>query len=115
MIDTMGKRPRKPPIQCWSCGGDHMYRYFPHRGEKVRTIHNVQEDETMEDMGRNVSGIYAALVNKQVDFQSHMIEVEGKINNQSIAIFIDSRDSHSYQDPKMVETFDFPRSKLGKP
>jgi hypothetical protein len=37
MIETRGKRPRKPPIQCWGCGGDHMYRYFPHTGEKVRT------------------------------------------------------------------------------
>jgi hypothetical protein len=26
MTETMGKRPRKPPIQCWGCGGDHMYR-----------------------------------------------------------------------------------------
>jgi hypothetical protein len=44
-----------------------------------------------------------------------MIEVEGKINNQPIAILIDSRATHSYLDPKMVEIFHFPRSKLGKP
>jgi hypothetical protein len=24
MTETMGQRPRKPPIQCWGCGGDHM-------------------------------------------------------------------------------------------
>ena len=34
-----------------------------------------------------------------------MIEVEGKINDQPIAILIDSRDSHSYLDLKMVERF----------
>ena len=50
MTDTLGKRPKKPPIQCWGCGGDHMYRYFPHRCEKVRTVHNVQQVETVEDM-----------------------------------------------------------------
>jgi hypothetical protein len=31
-----------------------------------------------------------------------MIEVEGKINDQPIAILIDSRSSHSYLDTKMV-------------
>jgi hypothetical protein len=70
--------------------------------------------ETMEDMGRNVPRIYATLDNKQAEFQSHMIEVEGMIKNQTIAILIDSGSSHSYIDPKMVERFHFPRSKHGK-
>jgi hypothetical protein len=65
-------------------------------------------------MGRNVPRIYAALDNKQVEFQSHMIEVEGKINNQTIAILIGSGGSHIYVDPNIVERFHFPRSKIGK-
>jgi predicted aspartyl protease len=44
-----------------------------------------------------------------------MIEVEGKINNQPIFILIDSGASYSYLAPKMVERFQFPKSKLGKP
>ena len=32
-----------------------------------------------------------------------MIEVEGMIHNQSISILIDSRGSHSYIDPNLVE------------
>jgi hypothetical protein len=44
-----------------------------------------------------------------------MIEVEGKINNQTIYILIDLRAIHSYLDPKMVERFQFPKRKLGKP
>jgi hypothetical protein len=43
-----------------------------------------------------------------------MIEVEGMINNQTIAILIYSKDSHSYIHPKMVEILHFPRSKHGK-
>jgi hypothetical protein len=43
-----------------------------------------------------------------------MIEVEGMINNQTIAILIDLGGSHNYIDPKMVEIFHFPRSKHGK-
>jgi hypothetical protein len=59
----------------------------------------------MEDIGIRVPRIYAALDNKQVEFQSHMIEVEGMINNHAFTILIDSGDSHSYIDPKVVERF----------
>jgi predicted aspartyl protease len=64
-------------------------------------------------MGIYVSSIYVALDNKQVEYQSHMIEVEGMINNQTIAILIDSGASHSYIDPNMVESLQFPKSKNG--
>jgi hypothetical protein len=43
-----------------------------------------------------------------------MIEVEGMINNQNIAILIDSGSSHSYIDPKMVESLHLLRRKHGK-
>ena len=92
-----------------------MFRDCPHRGEKGRTVHNVQQAEKVEDMGRKMARIYATLDNKQAKYQSHMIEVEGMINNQTIAILIDSGASHSYIDPKMVERLHLPRSKLGKP
>jgi hypothetical protein len=68
----------------------------------------------MEDMGRYVPRIYVALDNKKVEYQFHMIEVEGMINNQTLAILIDSEASHSYIDPKMVESLQVPRSKHGK-
>jgi hypothetical protein len=65
-------------------------------------------------MGRNVPRIYVSLNNKQAEYQSHMIEVEGMINSQTLAILTDSRASHSYIDPKMVESLHLPRSKHGK-
>ena len=92
-----------------------MYIDFSQRHEKVRNFHNVQQVATLEDMGRNISRIYAALDKKKSYFESHMIEVEGKINDQTIVILIDSKSSHSYLYSKMVERFQFPRSKLGKP
>jgi hypothetical protein len=61
MIDTGGKRPRHEPIQCWDCKGDHLYRDCPHRKDKVRVVHNVQQDEIVEDMGRIFPRIYASL------------------------------------------------------
>jgi hypothetical protein len=44
-------------------------------------MHNIQEANAVEDTGRSMQRIYVALDNKQVEFQSHMIELEGKINN----------------------------------
>jgi hypothetical protein len=102
MTETVGKNSRKQPIQCWGCGRDHMHRDFPQGGEKVRTSHSVKQTAIVEDMGRNVPKIYAALDNKQAHFQSHVIEVEGKINDQPIVILINSVDSHNHLDPNMV-------------
>jgi hypothetical protein len=80
----------------------------------VRVVHNVQQVETIEDMGSSIPRIYAGLDNKQEEYQSHMIEVEVMINNHPFTILIDSRDSHSYIDPRMVEILQFPIRKHGK-
>jgi hypothetical protein len=68
----------------------------------------------MEDMGGNMPRIYAALDNKQAEYQSPMIEVEGKIDNQPIQILIDSGDSHSYINSNVVERFHLQMSKHNK-
>jgi hypothetical protein len=46
-------------------------------------------------MGGNMPRIYAALDNKKTKYQSPMIEVEGKIDNQLIYILIDYGAIHS--------------------
>jgi hypothetical protein len=43
-----------------------------------------------------------------------MIEVQGMINNQPFTILIDSRASHSYVDPRVVESLHLSRSKHEK-
>jgi hypothetical protein len=43
-----------------------------------------------------------------------MIEVEGMIKNQPFIVLIDSGDSHSYIDPRVVENFHLSRSKHEK-
>jgi hypothetical protein len=65
-------------------------------------------------MGMRVPKIYAVLDNKQDEFQSHMIEVEGIINNHAFTILIDSGASHIYIDPKVLERLCFSRSKHDK-
>jgi hypothetical protein len=101
-------------MQCWGYNGDHRYIDFSHIKYKVRMVHNVQQEEAMEDMGARVPRIYVSLGNKQAKFQSHMIKVEVMINNHAFTILIDLGDSHSYIDPKVVEIFPLPRSKHEK-
>jgi hypothetical protein len=73
---------------------NHMCRYFPQRSDKVSIVLNVQQAVIVEDMGISVPRIYTTLDNKQAEFLSHMIEVEGKINDQPISILIDSKAIH---------------------
>jgi hypothetical protein len=65
-------------------------------------------------MGSKMLRIYAALDNKQAEFQSHMIEVEGTINNRPLVILIDSGASHSYVDPRVVDSLHLMRNKHEK-
>jgi hypothetical protein len=81
--DSLGKRGR-PLIQCWGCKEDHVYKDLLHRKDRVKTVHNLQEATIVEYMGR----IYAALDDQQEEYQSNMIEVEGKIINHPISILM---------------------------
>jgi hypothetical protein len=107
--DSLGKRGI-PPIQCWGCKEDHLYKDCPHRKDRVKTMQNIQEATTVKDMGR----IYAALNDRQEEYQSNMIEVEGKIVNQLVAILIDLGAIHCYIDPKIVDRLHLEKIKLGK-
>jgi hypothetical protein len=113
-VEVSGKMSRPPPMECWGCKENHRYRDCPHRNDKVRVLHNVQQAETVEDMGSRIPRIYAALDNKQAEYQSHMIEVEGMIKNQPFTILVDSGASHSYIDPRVVESLHLIRSKHEK-
>jgi hypothetical protein len=114
MAEVGGKRPRNTPMECWGCKGDHRYRDYLQKSDKVRAIHNVHQEKIVEDMGRRVLIIYVDLDNKQVEFQSHMIEFQGMIDNYALTILIDLGASHSYVDPKVVQRFQLPRIKHGK-
>jgi hypothetical protein len=111
MEDSLGKRGRLP-IKCWGCKEGHMYKDFPHREDEMRTLHNILEAATMEDTGKNIPRMYASLEDQQAERQSHMIKMEGKIVNQHVSILIDLEESHSYIDPKIVDTFHLMKSKL---
>jgi len=47
MIDSLGMRLRQQPIKFWGCENDLMYKYCPHRGDKINTLHNIKQDDTL--------------------------------------------------------------------
>jgi hypothetical protein len=55
----------RPPIHYWGGKEDHLYKDFPHRGDKMKTMHNIQEASIVEDMGISIPRIYAALEYRQ--------------------------------------------------
>jgi hypothetical protein len=86
MTDSLRKRPRQQPTKCWGCEGDYMYKDCTHRGDKKKIFHGIKKEEIVEDMGKTMPRIYVALENRQEYYQSHMVEVEGKIDNHPIDI-----------------------------
>lgn len=47
MKEPLGKRGILP-LKCFGCQKYHLYRYFPHMDEKLRTFPNIQEATPME-------------------------------------------------------------------
>ena len=68
MDDVGEQRSRQTPIQCWGCKKNHKYRDCPHKNGKAIVVHNVQQDETVEDVGSRMPRIYATLDNKQAEY-----------------------------------------------
>jgi hypothetical protein len=68
------------------------------------TIHNLQEATTVGDMGKYIHKINVSLEGRQVDHQSTVVEIEGKIQNKQVSILIDPGESLSYITPSLVES-----------
>ena len=61
----------------------------------------------MDQVARKVPRIYATLEDRQADHQSGMVEVAGKIVEQSVSILIDPGSTHSYITHRVIEICDF--------
>ena len=55
------------------------------------------------DLARTMPRINTALENMQAEYQTSMVEVEGKLNQTPISILIDPGASLSYISPDLVE------------
>ena len=65
-------------------------------------------------MERYVPRIYAALEDRQENHQSIMVQIQGKIIEQSIYVLIDPVSTHNYITPKLVEMCAFKKLKHNK-
>jgi hypothetical protein len=65
MINSLGKIPRQHPIKYWGCEGDHLYKDFPHKEERMRTMCNIEEYDAVDEVGINMPNMYANLDNRQ--------------------------------------------------
>ena len=73
-----------------------MCRNCPLENKSARPAYNIKEAETVGQVARVVPTIYAALEDRQADHQSTMVEVVGKVVEQSISILIDPGSTQLY-------------------
>ena len=67
---------------------------------------------TVGELARTMPTINADLENRQAEYQTSMVEVEGMINQTPITILIDPGASISYISPEMVEKCRLPIEKV---
>ena len=91
-----------------------MRRNRPLENENASLAYNIQEAETMGQVARDVPRIYAMLEDLQADHQLTMVEVAGKIVDQSVSILIDPNSTHSYIAPRVVDICAFKKVRHSK-
>ena len=69
---------------------------------------------TIGDIARTMPRINVALEKRHADYQTSMVEVEGKLNQTPISILIDPGASLSYISPDLVEKFNLSVEKFAK-
>ena len=91
-----------------------MHKNCPLENGYVRQACNIEEADIVGQVARIVPRIYANLEDRQEDHQSTVVEVEGKIVEQSIYVLTDHGSTHSYITPRIVEICDFKKLKHNK-
>jgi hypothetical protein len=95
----------KEPFKCWECGEPRLRRNCPRLTSVARTTgHKLLEAFIVGDVGKSLHKINAVMDGQQVDHQSTIVEVEGKINNNHVSVLIDPWDTLSYVSPSVVDS-----------
>ena len=94
---------RKESVKCWECNGSNYASVCRNQKKNIRNIHTMQEEMIVGDLERTMHRINATLENRQADYQTSMVEVEGKLNQTPIYILIDRGARLSYISPDLVE------------
>jgi len=76
-------------LEFWTCGEEQLIIDFPqHQGGRPK-IYSAQEAQTVGDVGQSIPCIYVAVENRQAEHQTSIIEMDGKLYDQVISIFIE--------------------------
>jgi hypothetical protein len=112
--NKFGDSPREP-LKCWECGEPHLRRNYPRLTSTTRTtIHNLQEASTVGYVGRILHRINVVVDGRQVDHQSTIVEVEGKVNNARVSVLIDPGATLSYISPGVVASIKLKKRRHAK-
>ena len=79
------------------------------------TVHSIQEESTVGEIGRSFHCINAALEDRQANHQSTIVEIEGIVLNHAISVLIDLGAMLSYISPRTVELCQLAREKYVRP
>ena len=104
----------KELVKCWKFQGPHYASVCPNIKKAVNNIHTVQEETTVSELARGMPIINATLENRQAEYQTSMVEVEGMLNHKPISILIDAGASLSDVSPNLVEKSKLPVEKFAK-
>jgi len=66
-------------------------------------LSQIQEALTINDVACNIPKIIATLDGRQADHQSTMVEVQGKISEKNVYVFINIGSTLSYVSPTVFE------------
>ena len=66
-------------------------------------IYSAKEASKFGDVGHSIPRIYAAMGNRKADHEASIIEMDGKLCDQFISIFIDPGYNYSYVSPDLVD------------
>jgi hypothetical protein len=94
---------QREPLKCWECGEPHYYKDCPLRRKTNNNLHIVHEAFIVNEIERNIPNISAALENRQENYHTSMVEVEGMLNNEPISILIHLGSSLSYISLRVVK------------
>jgi len=76
-------------LKCWDCGEPHYFKDCPNKKKGFGNVHLIQEATTIGEITRSIPQISAALENRQAEYQTSMVEVEGTLKQIPISILID--------------------------
>eukprot|EP00253_Pinus_taeda_P009179 PITA_09179 len=104
----------RPPVQCWGCGGPHYIKNCPQR-KGTEQLSQIHEASTVDEVGRSVPRINAALEDRHAEYQPTMVEFEGNISDLTVSVLIDPGATLSYVNPKVVECCNLQSVKFKNP